>query len=213
MRFLIAASAVALLAACSPSAPAEKEGETLRAEITSPVEAAAGQGEPDGPVLDPSALDLSQIALAMRIPSVFVAREDGAYLQINVTNPRLGVDIAEEFALLKTADTGSAFLAGQAKEGYTVWTYGTRPEDADRLRALSAELARLKAEAPGENELSFGAIAPGCWDEAAPTPASLKRTMYLRISPETDFELFVPEQEIGQGEMPGNESYWAACKS
>ena len=44
------------------------------------------------PTLDPTQLDLSKIALAMRIPSAFRAYDDGAYLQINVISPRLGVD-------------------------------------------------------------------------------------------------------------------------
>lgn len=207
MRYLIIAVS-ALLAACAPSPPAE-EGETLKAELTSPLEAA----EAPAPVVDPTALDLSGIALAMRIPAAFEARDDGAYLQINVTNPRLGVDVSEEFPLVQTSQVNSPFLAAEAREGFRIWTYGTRPEDGPLLQAISGELARLKREAPGENELSFGAIAPGCWNEASQTPASLKRTLYIRVSPEADFELFVPEEEIGQGEMAGGESFWAACGS
>lgn len=213
MRHLVITASLAalgFLAACSPSPPAE-EGDTLTAEITSPLEAAEEAAEPPGPTLDPSALDLSQIALAMRIPEAFQARGDGAYLQINVINERLGVDLAQEFPLVPTTDVDSPFLAAEAKEGFRIWTYGTRPEDADHLRAVSNELARLKSVAPGENELSFGAAAPGCWNEAEQTPGSLKRTMYIRVTPESDFELFVPEQEIGQGELAGMESFWGAC--
>jgi hypothetical protein len=209
MRYLILAAS-ACLAACSPAAPVE-EGETLQAELTSPVEAATEEAQAAEPVLDPTALDFSRIALAMRIPAAFEAREDGAYLQINVTNERLGVNVSEEFPLIQTSEVTSPFLSAEAREGFRIWTYGTRPEDGPMLQAISGELARLKSVAPGENELSFGAIAPGCWNEASQTPASLKRTLYIRVSPEADFELFVPEQEIGQGELPGLESFWAAC--
>ena len=213
MRSMIVAASV-LLAACSPSAPAEKSeaGETLQAELTSPVEA-AGDAEAATPLLDPTALDFSRIALAMRIPTAFEAREEGAQLQINVTNQRLGIDLAEEFPLVQTRDVTSPFLAAEAREGYRIWTYGTRPEDGPLLQAISAELARLKREAPGENELSFGAVAPGCWNEANQTPESLRRTLYIRVSPEADFELFVPEQEVGKGDLPGLESFWGACDS
>lgn len=213
MRSMIIAAS-AFLAACSPSAPAEKgeAGETLPAELTSPVEAAE-DAETATPLLDPTALDFSRIALAMRIPTAFQAREEGAMLQINVTNERLGVDLAEEFPLVQTSEVTSPFLASEAREGYRIWTYGTRPEDGPLLQAISAELARLKREAPGENELSFGAVAPGCWNEASQTPESLRRTLYIRVSPEADFELFVPEQEVGKGELPGLESFWGACDS
>ena len=211
MRYLVIPVAV-LLAACSPS-PAAEEGETLQAELSSPVETAEEDAGSAAPLVDPTALDFSRIALAMRIPAAFEAREEGAFLQINVINPRLGVDVSEEFPLVQTSEVASPFLDSEAREGFRIWTYGTRPEDGPLLQSISGELARLKREAPGENELSFGAIAPGCWNEASQTPTSLKRTLYIRVSPEADFELFVPEQEIGQGQMAGTESFWAACDS
>lgn len=209
MRYLVIAVS-ALAAACSPSPPAE-EGETLQAELTSPVEVAEEASADAAPALDPAALDLSGIALAMRIPAVFDAREEGALLFINVTNPRLDVNIAEEFPLRQTSDVQSAFLDGEAREGFRIWTYATRPEDAPALQAISGELARLKAEAPGENELSFGAIAPGCWNEPSQTATSLKRTLYLRVSPETDFQLFIPEQELTKESMRDTDNFWAPC--
>lgn len=111
MRYLILAGSVCL-AACSPAAPVE-EGETLQAELTSPVETAvetaAEVAQAAAPVLDPTALDFSRIALAMRIPAAFEAREDGAYLQINVTNERLGVNVSEEFPLVQTSEVTSPF--------------------------------------------------------------------------------------------------------
>ncbi|PKP80588.1 MAG: hypothetical protein CVT79_15020 [Alphaproteobacteria bacterium HGW-Alphaproteobacteria-18] len=211
MRYMIIAAS-ACLAACSPSAPVE-EGETLQAQLTSPVEAASDEADTASAAIDPSALDFSRIALAMRIPAAFEARQEGAYLHINVTNERLGVDLSEEFPLIQTSEVTSPFLDAEAREGFRIWTYGMRPEDGPLLQAISGELARLKREAPGENELNLGATAPGCWNEASQSPGSLKRTLYIRVSPEADFELFVPEQDIGQGELPGMESFWAACGS
>jgi hypothetical protein len=209
MRLVFAATAAALLlAACSPRT-GTPDGETpLPLDESKP---AAMEAEPEA-VLDPGALDLSKIALAMRIPSTFRAYEEGAYLQINVINPRLGIDIAENFALVQTPETSSAVLASEAKDGFTVWTYGTKAEDTARLAELSAELARLKREAPGENELAFGAVAPGCWNEPEQTPGSLARTLYIRLSPEEDFIVLVPEQVVSQGAVPGTESFWGACK-
>jgi hypothetical protein len=209
MRLAFAATAAALLlAACSPRT-GTPDGETpLPLDESKP---AAMEAEPEA-VLDPGALDLSKIALAMRIPSTFRAYEEGAYLQINVINPRLGIDIAENFALVQTPETSSAVLASEAKDGFTVWTYGTKAEDTARLAGLSAELARLKREAPGENELAFGAVAPGCWNEPEQTPGSLARTLYIRLSPEEDFIVLVPEQVVSQGAVPGTESFWGACK-
>jgi hypothetical protein len=161
--------------------------------------------------VDPTMLDLSRIALAMRIPSAFQAYDDGAYLQINLISPRLGVDIAETFPLVSTSDVESPFLTSEARPDFTIWTYGTKPEDAARLAALSAEVARLKVEAPGENELTFGAVAPGCWKEEEQKPDSLARTLYIRVVPEEDFQIFVPEQVLAAGDIPGLESFWAAC--
>lgn len=203
----LAACAAMLLAACSP------RSETAPAEAPLPLDetsSAAMEAGPE-PVIDPGALDLSKIALGMRIPATFRAFEEGAYLQINVINPRLGVDIAENFALVSTSESGSPYLAREAKDGFTIWTYGTRAEDAARLAALSAELARLKREAPGENELAFGAVAPGCWNEPEQTPGSLARTLYIRLSPEEDFQILVPEEVVAQGMVPGTESFWGAC--
>jgi hypothetical protein len=74
-------------------------------------------------------------------------------------------------------------------------------------------MTRLKAEAPGENELNFGATAPGCWNEPEQTPGSLARTLYIRVLPGEDFQVFVPEQVLTEGEIPGLESYWGACKT
>lgn len=208
MRLAFAALAAALLlAACSPK-PETPAGDTLPIDESKP---ATMEPEPAA-VLDPGALDLSKIALAMRIPSTFRANAEGAYLQINVINPRLGVDIAESFALVQTQETGSPALAREAKDGFTIWTYGMRPEDAEILGALSAELARLKREAPGENELAFGAIAPGCWNEKEQTPGSLARTLYIRVVPEQDFQVLVPEEVVSQGWIAGTESFWGACK-
>jgi len=208
MRSLfLTAMAAALLAACSPKTDPAAPEAALPVEETSGL---ADQPAPAPPV-DPTELDLSKIALAMRIPSAFRADDEGARLQINVVSPRLGVNIAETFPLVATSDTASPFLAGEAKEGFAVWTYGTRPEDAARLAALSAELARLKAEAPGENELTFGAVAPGCWNEPEQTPGSLARTLYIRVMPEEDFQIFVPEQVLTAGDLPGIESFWGAC--
>lgn len=212
MRGVCLALAGVLLAACSPAASGPETGDVAPLAEMAADKAGMDLPEPAEPLLDPSALDFSNIAIAMRIPSSFQARDDDAYLQIYVLSPRLGVEIQEEFPLILTRDLASPFLAAEAKPGYTIWTYETRPEDEAHLKAISAELVRLKAEAPGENELSFGAIAPGCWNETERTPESLRRTLYLRVVPEADFEMFVPEQEIGQGELPGHESYWAPCE-
>lgn len=207
MRLALVACLCAALVACSPKTEMAPDAVPLPVEDTSPPPPADPL-----PTLDPSALDLSKIALAMRIPSTFRAYEDGAHLQINVINPRLGVDIAETFGLTTTQGSDSAFLTSEAKDGFTVWTYATLPEDAERLRALSLELVRLKREAPGENELTFGAIAPGCWNETEETPTSLARTLYIRVVPEEDFQVFVPEQVLTRGALPGTESFWGACQ-
>jgi hypothetical protein len=208
MRLALIA-ALALLTACSPKTGTSKSDTPLPVETTTPQTAPEPAPEPQ---VDPTQLDLSRIALAMRIPSTFRAYDDGAVLQINVISPRLGVDIAQSFALETTEGYDSAFLASEAKDGFTIWTYATKPEDAERLAALSRELVRLKTEAPGENELTFGAIAPGCWNEPEETPGSLARTLYIRVQPETDFQVFVPEQVLTAGDLPGLESFWGACK-
>lgn len=208
MRLALVAAFV-LLAACSPKTEPASGAAPLPVETTTPQMAPEAPPEPQ---VDPTQLDLSQIALAMRIPSAFRAYDDGAFLQINVINPRLGVDIAQSFALVTSEGFDSTFLAGEQKDGFTIWTYATKPEDAGRLAALSQELVRLKAEAPGENELTFGAIAPGCWNEPEETPGSLARTLYIRVTPADDFQVFVPEQVLTEGDLPGIESFWGACQ-
>jgi len=210
MRFaFVAAAAALLLAACSPKPETASPEGPMTVEESS-VRTPAPSRAPE-PTLDPTELDLSRIALAMRIPSAFRAYDDGAYLQINVISPRLGVDIAESFPLSASLGFDSPFLASEAREGFSIWTYSTRPEDRPRLAALSQELVRLKSEAPGENELTFGAIAPGCWNEPEQTPGSLARTLYIRVVPEEDFQIFVPEQILTEGDLPGIESFWGAC--
>ena len=203
---LLAAIAALLITACSPKA------ETVLADEPLPLEASSILEEPaPQPVLDPTALDLSKIALAMRIPSAFRAKEDEAHLQISVTNARLGVNISETFDLETVDGIESDFLASETRDGFRIWTYATQPEDAERLTALSLELVRLKTVAPGENELTFGAVAPGCWNEQAQTPGSLSRTLYIRLVPDEDFMILVPEQMLGEGDLPGIESFWGAC--
>lgn len=210
MHFVLVAAAAALLVtACSPrteTAPAEEP-----MTIEEPGVQAPAASEAPGPVLDPTELDLSKIELAMRIPSAFRAYDEGAYLEINVISPRLGVDIAESFSLTSSLGFDSPFLATEARDGFSIWTYTARPEDRPLLAALSQELVRLKTEAPGENELTFGAIAPGCWNEPEQTPGSLARTLYLRVVPEEDFQVFVPEQILNEGDLPGTETFWRAC--
>jgi len=185
-------AAALLLAACSPradtAAPDRSQPVDQRSEVSDPA--------PPEPQLDPAGLDLSEIALAMRIPSAFRADDDGAALQIKLTSPRLGVEIAETFPLVITADVESLFLTRPLKDGFSIWTFGTRAEDSARLAALSAQVARLRVEAPGENELTFGALASGCWAEPEETPGSLARTLYIRVMPEDDFQVFVPEQVL-----------------
>lgn len=203
---LLAALAALLITACSPKA------ETVLAEEPLPLEASSILEEPaPQPALDPTALDLSKIALAMRIPTAFRAYDDGARLRIGVTNARLGVNISEVFALSPVDGVESAFLAGEGKDGFTMLTYATQAADAERLTALSLELVRLKTEAPGENELTFVADAPGCWNGAADIPTSLPRTLYIRVVPEQDFMILVPEQELGEGDVPGIEGILTAC--
>ncbi len=203
---LLAAAAALLITACSPktvTAPAEPPMQIDESSIL--------DEPPPAATLDPAELDLSKIALAMRIPAAFRAYDDGASLLISVTNPRLGVNIAESFALDTVGTFESAFLAREEKPGFTIWTYATRPEDAARLTAVSLELVRLRNEAPGENELTFGATAPGCWNEPSQTPDSLSRTLYIRVVPEADFEVLVPEERVNPADVPGTESFWGAC--
>ncbi len=210
MRFtLVFAAAALFVTACSPKTETASPQEPMTVEKSS-VQTPVPSEAPE-PTLDPTELDLSRIALAMRIPSAFRAYDDGAYLQINVISPRIGVDIAERFPLTASLGFDSSFLASEARDGFSIWTYATSPEDRPRLAALSQELVRLKMEAPGENELTFGAIAPGCWNEPAQTPGSLARTLYIRVVPEEDFQVFVPEQILTQGDLPGIESFWGAC--
>ena len=209
MRFALLVAAALFVAACSPKTEAAAPEAPMTVEETS-VQTPAPSQAPQ-PILDPTELDLSKIALAMRIPSAFRAYDDGAYLQINVISPRLGVDIAENFPLTSSPGFDSPFLAAEARDGFSIWTYSTRPEDWPRLAALSRELVRLKTEAPGANELTFGAIAPGCWNEPEQTPGSLARTLYIRVVPEEDFQIFVPEQILTEGDLPGIETFWGAC--
>lgn len=206
MRVVTVLAAALVLAACSPKVETPASDKPpMRVDHSVDVPAGAEA------TLDPAELDLSEIALAMRIPSTFSAYEEGAELQVSVVSPRLGVDIAETFPLVGHDGYDSAFLASEAREGFSFWTYATRREDAERLDALSRELVRLKTEAPGENELSFSAIAPGCWNEAAQTPGSLSRTLYIRLKPEMDFQVLVPEQVLAEGDVAGTGSYWGAC--
>jgi hypothetical protein len=208
MRLALMLATALLLAACSPkadtAAPDASQQVNERSVVSDPA--------PPEPTLDPTELDLSKIALAMRIPSAFRADDDGAALQINLTSPRLGVDIAETFPLVITADVESQFLTSQLKDGFSIWTFGTRAEDSARLAALSAQVARLKVEAPGENELTFGALASGCWAEPEETPGSLARTLYIRVMPEDDFQVFVPEQVLAEADPAGIETFWGACE-
>lgn len=207
MRLALIACLAALLVACTP-----KTEPAAPAEAPVAAEPASTAEELPPPALDPTELDLSKIALAMRIPSSFRAYDDGAHLQINLINPSLGIDIAESFALQSFTGTGaSPFLESELKDGFSMWTYATVPEDAERLRALSLEVARLKVESPGNNELTFGAVAPGCWNEKEATPTSLARTLYIRVLPEEDFQVFVPELNLTKDQLPGIESFWAAC--
>jgi hypothetical protein len=208
MRLALLLAAALMLAACSPKADTASADAPLQVDEMSVVTDPAA---PE-PQVDPTELDLSQIALAMRIPSAFRAYDDGAALQINLISPRLGVDIAENFPLVITRDVESPFLTSELKDGFSIWTFGTRAEDSTRLAALSAEVARLKVEAPGENELTFGALAPGCWAEPEQTPGSLARTLYIRVVPTDDFQVFVPEQVLAEGDIPGIETYWGACE-
>lgn len=207
MRFVwLAAAAALLMSACSPktgTAPAEPP---LQIDESTILDEA-----PPTPTLDPAALDLSKIALAMRIPDEFRAYEEDAQLQISVSSPRLGVNIAEAFRLDTVEGMDSDFLDRQNRDGFRIWTYVTRPEDAERLTALSLELVRLKNEAPGENELTFAAVAPGCWNEPSETPGSLSRTLYIRVIPQQDFQILVPEEMLATSDVPGVESAWGAC--
>ncbi|MEQ9506852.1 MAG: hypothetical protein RLO80_11330 [Hyphomonas sp.] len=200
---LLAAAAALLITACSPKT------ETVPAEAPLPLDETSILDE-EAPALPPSALDLSKIALAMRVPSGFSA-DDGADLLINVTNPRLGVNISETFGLDMVEGIESPFLASEAREGFRIWTYTTQVEDAERLTALSLELIRLKTEAPGENELVFSAAAPMCRSDTAAEPGSLSRTIYIRVMPEQDFLILAPEQVLNPGDVPGLERFWEPC--
>jgi len=206
MRLVTVFAAALALAACSPKTDtADPDAAPLTVEHK-------GEAPADAvPTLDPAELDLSKIALAMRIPATFSAYEDGAKLQVTVVSPRLGVAIEESFPLVTNEGYESPFLESEERTDFRIWTYATKPEDAARLDTLSRELVRLKREAPGENELTFGAVAPGCWNEAEQTPGSLSRTLYIRVKPELDFQVFVPEQVLDEGDMAGMESFWAAC--
>ncbi len=202
----LAAAAALLITACSPAADKAPDEAPLPLDKSSILDE-----PPPQPTLDPAALDLSKIALAMRIPEEFRAYEEDAQLQISVSSPRLGVNIAEAFRLDTVESMDSDFLESQAREGFRIWTYSTRSEDAARLTALSLELVRLKNEAPGENELTFAAVAPGCWNEASQTPGSLSRTLYIRVIPQQDFQILVPEEMLATSDVPGVESAWGAC--
>jgi hypothetical protein len=101
MRLALLAVLV-LAAACAP----KPESTSDSAPLTVEEPALRDEPQPAGPEpqVDPTALDLSKIALAVRLPSTFRADEDGARLQINIISPRLGVNIAETIPLVPTPD-------------------------------------------------------------------------------------------------------------
>jgi hypothetical protein len=35
--------------------------------------------------------------------------------------------------------------------------------------------------------------------------------LYIRVVPEEDFQVFVPEQILNEGDLPGIETFWGAC--
>ncbi|MEM8634161.1 MAG: hypothetical protein AAGF33_04215 [Pseudomonadota bacterium] len=172
--------------------------------------------EGPGPQTNGQIPDFSTLEFALRAPTVYRLRNDGAPFKVTARNGLTGEIVEEELLLLRRSLDSSDFLQERELSGHTVALYGVDAADRERLQDFRRTLddwrrESERQESKDEHSLSFSAnalgsdTALGCLEGAADASNDLTLEIYMRTDPSVDFYALIDEQSLALPE--GAEGY------
>lgn len=215
MRSLLPAILFVALAACSP---AEDPATELTAET--PPEMPLRMADPEADMEDiaedvigsmnPLENDLRGLEVAVRLRDEFRISTSGVEFELRATGPDGDAKVDELFKMSETTGVESALLSAEARDGFYVRTFELAETDKPAIATADTVLQTMKEETPGQNELTFQAIANTCV-EPDTSPEQYSLTIYVRSHPGVDFVTLSSEWIMDKGEEGLAEMMFRAC--
>ncbi|MEM6667083.1 MAG: hypothetical protein AAF638_11845 [Pseudomonadota bacterium] len=155
--------------------------------------------------------DFAVVDMAVRTQEAFMIERGGAVLDFVATTDGQTV-LEEQFVL--TADTGFSHPSIQAMDapGYAVRTFRLAEGDQQRMLAVRTQLAEMRAQTPGRNQLELGAGIYGCLASGFDAPEALNLLVALRITPDGSFHPIVEEEAMKTAGTPLADVFWTPCE-
>lgn len=192
MRPLLPALIMLALAACSPAEPPVSNLTADEPPIEMPLRMADDTIDMEEVAesvigsINPLENDLRGLEVAVRLRDAFRISTSGVQFELRATGPDGDAKVDHLFQMTETEGVESALLASEARDGFYIRTFELEETDKPIVAAADATLQVMKEDTPGQNELTFQAIANTCVEPSA-APEQYSLTVYVRSHPSVDF--------------------------
>ncbi|MDJ0920582.1 MAG: hypothetical protein QNI84_05600 [Henriciella sp.] len=206
------------IAACSPAEPPVSD---LTAEEP-PVEMPLRLADEDADMeeiadsvigsINPLENDLRGLEVAVRLRDEFRITDTGVEFELKATGPDGQTKVDELLKLRETSGIESELLNAEAREGFYITTFALEDADKPAIAAADSVLQVMREEAPGQNDLTFQAIAHTCVEPAS-SPEQYSLTLFVRSHPDVDFVTLSNEWIMDRGDEGIAEMLFRRCAS
>lgn len=155
--------------------------------------------------------DFAVVDMAVRTQSAFQIKSGGAILEL-VASTQGNVLVEENFVLIADGGFSHPTINALEQSGHTVSVFRLADVDQQRMLAVRTQLADMRAETPGQNELQLGAAIDGCLMTGSEPPDSLDMLVALRIAPDGDFLSILEETAERATDTPLSSLFWTPCE-
>lgn len=155
--------------------------------------------------------DFAVVDMAVRTQSAFQIKSGGAILEL-LASTQGHVLVEEDFVLKADTNFSHPTINALEQSGHTVSVFRLADVDQQRMLAVRNQLAEMRAETPGQNELQLGAAIDGCLMPGSAPPESLDMLVALRITPDGDFHPILEETANEAEGTPLSTLFWTPCE-
>ncbi|MEM9939235.1 MAG: hypothetical protein AAF768_10335 [Pseudomonadota bacterium] len=222
MRSRLSALLLTAIAACSageePVAELTAETPPIEAAEDMPLNMVGGEeaieeiAEAVLGSMNPLENDLRGLEVAVRLKDEFRIGPSGVEFELRATGRDGAAKVDELFKLRETSGLESALLDAEARDGFHIKTFALEETDKPAIAAADTVLQVMKEETPGENQLTFQAIAHSCVEPGA-APEQYSLTIYVRSHPDVEFVTLNPELLADRNDPTLGDIMFRACEA
>jgi len=155
--------------------------------------------------------DFAVVDMAVRTQDAFQIRDGGAVLDFMASTD--GVIVFEErFVLAAEPSFSHTSIDELAAPGFAVWTFRLAEVDRQRMLEVRTQLAEMRTQSPGRNQLDLGAGIYGCLAPGFDPPDALNLLVALRITPDGAFHPIMQEEALKTAGTPLADLFWTPCE-